>query len=250
MEMWVATATSKPMICRGCWEQMRFPVPIRGPLAVPLRLFGIKRSNMNPDICTICELMFETVMRRRNVELDLTILFADLRGYTALAQGLDRDGIREILDFFYDECAAAIWDEDGLLNKTLGDGVMAIFNFPLAHPDHSRRAVRAARDIQRRCSEKCKPMVARLGIGPLDMGVGIGIHAGLTAFGEFGRAHRDLTAVGSVVNLAARLQSTAAAGEIVVTREVLERMGDERDFRSVRDCVLKGFAEPVTGYLL
>ena len=63
----MSTATSKPLICRGCWEQMRVPVPIRGPLAVPLRLFGIKRSNMNPDICTICELMFETVMRRRNV---------------------------------------------------------------------------------------------------------------------------------------------------------------------------------------
>jgi class 3 adenylate cyclase len=229
---------------------MRVPVPIRGPLAVPLRFFGIKRSNMNPDICTICELMFETVMRRRNVEVDLTILFADLRGYTALSQGLDQEGIREILDFFYDECAAAIWEEDGLFNKALGDGVMAIFNFPLTRSDHARRAVRAARQIQRRCSEQCKPMVARLGLDPLDLGVGIGVHTGLTAFGEFGRAHRDLTAVGSVVNLAARLQSAAAAGEIVVTREVLERLGGESAAKSVRDCVLKGFAEPVTGFLV
>jgi class 3 adenylate cyclase len=229
---------------------MRVPVPIRGPLAVPLRLFGIKRSNMNPDICTICELMFETVMRRRNVEVDLTILFADLRGYTTLSQGLDQDGIRDVLDFFYDECAAAIWDEDGLFNKALGDGVMAIFNFPLAHSDHARRAVRAARQIQLRCSERCKPMVARLGLDPLDLGVGIGLHTGLTAFGEFGRAHRDLTAVGSVVNLAARLQSAAAAGEIVVTREVLERLGGETQPKSARDCVLKGFAEPVTGFLM
>jgi class 3 adenylate cyclase len=93
-------------------------------------------------------------------------------------------------------------------------------------------------------------MVARLGLDPLDLGVGIGVHTGLTAFGEFGRAHRDLTAVGSVVNLAARLQSAAAAGEIVVTREVLERLGGESAAKSVRDCVLKGFAEPVTGFLV
>lgn len=247
----MATAISKPIICRGCWEQKRFPVPIRGPLAIPLRLFGIRRSNMNPDICTICESMFETVMRRRNVEVDLTILFADLRGYTALAQGLDRDGIREVLDFFYDECAAAIWDEDGLLNKALGDGVMAIFNFPLVRPDHAHRAVRAAREIQRRCSERCKSMAARPGLDPLDLGVGIGIHTGLTAFGEFGRAHRDITAIGSVVNLAARLQTAAAAGEILVTRDIVERMDDsESEVKGVRNCVLKGFAEPVTGFLL
>src|SRR3954447_10779716 len=111
----MAGLASKPMICRGCWEQMRMPVPIRGPLAAPLRLFGIKRSNMNPNLCTICELMFVTVMRRRNIEVDLTILFADLRGYTALAQEIDHDRMRDILDFFYDECAAAIWAEDGLL---------------------------------------------------------------------------------------------------------------------------------------
>jgi class 3 adenylate cyclase len=205
---------------------------------------------MNPDICTICELMFATVMRRRNVEMDLTILFADLRGYTALAQGLDQDGIREVLDFFYDECAAAIWAEEGLLNKALGDGVMAIFNFPLARSDHAGRAVRTAREIQRRFREQCEPVAARLGLSPSDLGVGIGIHTGLTAFGEFGRAHRDLTAVGSVVNLAARLQSAAAPGEIVVTRQVLDRLDGGNEPKSARDCVLKGYVQPVTAFSL
>ena len=80
----------QPMICKGCWCQMRVPVPIRGPLSLPLRLFGIKPSRMNPNLCTICELMFKVVMRRRNIEAELTILFADLRGYTALSQTLAR----------------------------------------------------------------------------------------------------------------------------------------------------------------
>jgi adenylate cyclase len=239
---------TKPMICRGCWEQMRVPVPIRGPLAAPFRLFGIKRSNMNPDLCTVCELMFSKIMRKRNIEVDLTIMFADLRGYTALTEEIDRERMREILDFFYDECAEAIWAADGLLNKTLGDGVMAVFNFPLARADHARRAVEAARQIQRRCSER---VTASAGSTlPHGLAVGIGLHAGLTSFGEFGRVHRDLTAVGSVVNLAARFQSAAAAGEIVVSREVLGRLGGEREARGQRDYSLKGFAEPVTAFLM
>jgi class 3 adenylate cyclase len=234
---------------------MRVPVPIRGPLALPLRLVGIRRSRMNPNLCTVCELMFTRVMRRRNIEVDLTVLFADLRGYTALSQTLDRERVADILNIFYDECAAAIWAEDGLLNKTLGDGVMAIFNFPIPHADHARRAVRVARDIQRRCAERCKSMAGHEAIEAGGLGVGIGVHTGLTAFGEFGgTVHTDLTAVGTVVNLAARLQTAAAAGEIVASREVAEAMGGDgesaKSHRGTRECMLKGYAEPVTAYLV
>jgi class 3 adenylate cyclase len=234
---------------------MHVPIPIRGPLALPLRLLGIKRSRMNPNLCTICELMFTRVMRRRNIEVDLTVLFADLRGYTALSQTLDRAGVADILNVFYDECAAAIWAEDGLLNKTLGDGVMAIFNFPIPHADHARRAVRVARDIQHRCAERCKSMAGHGAIEAGGLGVGIGVHTGLTAFGEFGgTVHTDLTAVGTVVNLAARLQSIAAAGEIIVSREVADAMHGEGEaaesHHGTRECTLKGFAEPMTTYLM
>ena len=106
-------ATPQPIICKGCWCQMHVPVPIRGPLSLPLRLFGIRRSRMNPNLCTICELMFKVVMRRRNIEAELTILFADLRGYTTLSQTLGAGQVHELLNIFYDECAAAIWDTTG-----------------------------------------------------------------------------------------------------------------------------------------
>ena len=59
--------------------------------------------------------------------------------------------VSEMLDVFYDECAAAIWENDGLLNKTIGDGIMAIFNFPIPRANHPEKAVLAARSIQRRC---------------------------------------------------------------------------------------------------
>src|SRR5215212_1395186 len=147
-------ATPPPMICKGCWCQMRVPVPIRGPLSLPLRLFGIRRSRMNPNLCTVCELMFRLVMRRRNVEAELTVLFADLRGYTALSQTLGARQVQELLAVSYDECAGAIWAHDGLLNMTIGDAVIAVFNFPITRPDHARQALAAARELQRCCAAR------------------------------------------------------------------------------------------------
>src|SRR5918993_602316 len=134
-------------ICMGCWQQMHVPVPLRGLASIPFRMFGIRPSRMNPNTCTVCELMFTRVMKARQVTVDVSVLFADLRGYTTLSQPLPPNAVSSLLDAFYDECAAAIWDYDGILNKTIGDAVMAIFNFPIPHADHPGRAVLAARDI-------------------------------------------------------------------------------------------------------
>src|SRR5512134_567333 len=193
-------------ICKGCWEQMHVPVPLRGVISAPFRAFGIRPSRMNPNTCTICELMFTRVMKARNITVDVSVLFVDLRGYTTLSQSLPADALSSLLDAFYDECAAAIWEFDGLLNKTVGDAIMAIFNFPIRHHDHPERAVLAAREVQRRCGTR-----RELGVG--EIGVGIGIDCGEVSFGEFGRSHRDLTAIGTVVNTAARAQAAAEAGQ-------------------------------------
>ncbi|WKL24641.1 adenylate/guanylate cyclase domain-containing protein (plasmid) [Sinorhizobium meliloti] len=83
-------------------------------------------------------------MKARKITVDVSVLFADLRGYTALSQSLSADTVSSLLDDFYDECAAAIWEFDGLLNKTVGDAIMAIFNFPIPPPG-SRRARRPRR---------------------------------------------------------------------------------------------------------
>ena len=125
---------------------MGVPIPLHGVMSLPFRAFGIRPSRMNPNTCTICELMFTKVMRSRKITIDATIMFADLRGYTSLSQTLSPDKISGLLDTFYDECANAIWEFDGLLNKTIGDAVMAVFNFPIKHEDHARRAVLAARE--------------------------------------------------------------------------------------------------------
>jgi adenylate cyclase len=233
-------------ICIGCWQQMHLPVPLRGVLSVPFRAFGIRPSRMNPNTCTICELMFSKVMRARKVNIDATVLFADLRGYTSLSQSLPADAISGLLDAFYDQCADAIWEHDGLLNKTIGDAIMAVFNFPIRTEDHARNAVRAAREIQRRWQTEREKLVD--GVAGQDLGVGIGIHSGELSFGEFGRSHRDLTAIGTVVNTASRAQSAASADQILVTREVFRRVQPELADSEVNAYQLKGFQAPIELY--
>jgi adenylate cyclase len=235
-------------ICIGCWQQMHVPVPLRGVLSVPFRAFGIRPSKMNPNTCTICELMFTKVMRARKVNIDATVLFADLRGYTSLSQSLPPDAISGLLDAFYDLCADAIWEHDGLLNKTIGDAVMAVFNFPIRSENHARNAVRAAREIQRRWGLEREKLVEGLGLADADLGVGIGVHAGELSFGEFGRSHRDLTAIGTVVNTASRAQSAAGADQILVTQEVYRRVQPELAGSQARAYQLKGFEAPIELY--
>ena len=234
----------RSMICKGCWQQMRVPVPLRGVLSVPSRAFGIRPSRMNPNTCTVCELMFTRVMRARKVTINASVLFADLRGYTSLSESLSPDQIAGLLDTFYDECADAICEYDGLLNKTIGDAVMAVFNFPIQHDDHARRAVLAAREIQSRCSSK-RDQLQRIGLSATDLGVGIGLHTGELSFGEFGKSHRDLTAIGTVVNIASRAQSVAEAGQILATQAVCDAAHLTRAGHRSREYTLKGHGSPV-----
>jgi adenylate cyclase len=242
---------TRSKICKGCWEQMRLPVPLRGPVSVPFRMFGIRPSRMNPNTCTICELMFTRVMKARMINVDVSVLFADLRGYTSLSRSLPRQAVSSLLDVFYDQCAEAIWEFDGLLNKTIGDSIMAIFNFPIQHDDHADRAVLAARQVLLRCHAQCERLASEgAGFDANALGVGIGIDCGEISFGEFGRSHRDLTAIGTVVNTAARAQSAAEAGQILVTRAVHERVRHPAGNGEAREYHLKGFDTPVELYAL
>jgi adenylate cyclase len=236
------------IICKGCWQQMHVPVPLRGVLSVPFRVFGIRPSRMNPNTCTICELMFAKVMRARKVTIDATVLFADLRGYTSLSRSLSADAMSQLLDAFYDECASAIWEFDGLLNKTLGDAVMAVFNFPIRHADHARQAMLVARQIQRRWKIRHEELVAASGLIGGELGVGIGIDTGKLSFGEFGRSHRDLTAIGTVVNTASRAQSVAEPGQILVTRAVYDSARADLEDSWAREYKLRGFEAPIELY--
>jgi adenylate cyclase len=237
------------LLCVGCWQNLHVPVALRGVASIPFRLVGLKPSRMNPNTCTFCEVAFTKIMRARNVTIDATVFFADLRGYTSLTRSLPPQTMAALLDTFYDACGDAIWDHDGLLNKTIGDAVMAVFNFPIQHPDdHAEQAVQAARDLQASCRAKFAEFAATHGLDASDLGVGVGIDSGNVAFGEFGRTHRDLTAIGTVVNRAARAQAAAAPGQILVTKEVHDRTPGLSWPTAANDYQLKGFDSPISLY--
>lgn len=236
------------LICQGCWDQMHVPIPIRGPLSIPLRVFGIGRSKMNPNICTICERSFRYVKKERHISAPATILFADIRGYTGLTERTDQAVVNDIVSAFQDQCAQAVWAHDGIVNKQMGDGLMAIFNFPIKIERHAAAAVAAATDIQ----ERCNSMLDRLsgGGGRGALGVGVGIHTGVVEIGEFSTFRSDFTAIGSPVNLAARLESAAAPGEIVMSPEVAAEVTGASSGMKARTAALKGFEQPMTVHVI
>ncbi|ANM04753.1 adenylate/guanylate cyclase protein [Rhizobium phaseoli] len=236
-------------ICRGCWDQMHMPIPIGGPLALPFRAFGITRSKMNPDICTICERSFQYVKKQRQITVDATILFADIRGFTDLSERIEALRLSEIVSLFQDRCAQAIWAHDGIVNKQMGDGLMAIFNFPIIRKNHAAAAILAAQEIQRNCAAALNSLAP----DPLPgrpLGVGVGIHSGEVQIGEFSSFRSDFTAIGGVVNQAARLESQAAAGEILISAETAAKAPDLAAGAETRVLALKGIEQPVQASVL
>lgn len=246
-----AATRAQPRICRGCWDQMRVPIPIRGSLAVPFRLFGITRSKMNPQICTICEHAFERVQKQRHVTRTATILFADIRGYTSLSARLDPIALTETVSAFQDECAQAVWAHDGIVNKQMGDGLMAIFNFPIKIEHHAEAAVEAGLEIQRRCKVALSALAGRIGAAPEEaLGVGVGIHTGPVEIGQFSTARSDFTAIGGTVNLAARLEGQAAPGEILLSPEAAAAAARLMSGAARRSVTLKGIDAPVDAHVV
>ena len=139
------------VVCKGCWSQMRVPIPIRGVWSLPFKLAGVRVSRMNPNLCNMCETKFSTVKKAQQVTVPATILFADVRGYTNLTETSEADQVTSMLGEFYEHCSSAIWERDGIVNKLIGDAVFAIFNFPIRRPDHVEQAVLSGIDLQRRC---------------------------------------------------------------------------------------------------
>lgn len=249
-ELALARPKRAPIICKGCWDQMRVPIPIRGPLSLPFRLFGITRSKMNPDICTICERAFRRVKRGGHFTQDATILFADIRGYTRLSETMGTLELAELVSQFQEECAQSVWANDGIVNKQMGDGLMAIFNFPIKMADHTAAAVRSAFAIQERCKSALSELATRVDLPANALGVGVGIHRGEVEIGEFSRSRSDFTAIGGVVNLAARLEGCAAPGEIILSPEAAAEAGEFVDGAGEREVRLKGIADPVAARVL
>jgi class 3 adenylate cyclase/tetratricopeptide (TPR) repeat protein len=145
----------------------------------------------------------------------VTVLFADTAGFTALAEKLDPEDVHQILDRCFELITAAVHRFEGTINPYTGDGVMALFGAPIAHEDGPRRVVHAALAIQQALRDFSKDLEVQHGFG---LRMRIGLNTGLVVVGKIGDDLRmDYTAVGDTTNLAARMQQLARPGSVVVT---------------------------------
>ena len=170
----------------------------------------------------------------------ITVLFADLRGFTGLVERMEPDALAALLERYFEAVTQVAFAHGGTVDKFIGDAVMVVFGAPRAtgEADQARRCVEMAIAIQRR--------IAALGRG---LEVRIGIASGVATVGTFGAAHRaDYTAVGAPVNRAARLEPHAPGGGILVDARTRELVGDLVALEPFGELALKGFAAPEPAY--
>jgi adenylate cyclase len=190
--------------CRLC------AAPFEGFGAPLMRLMGKRRSDQNPNWCATCFTFMEK--HHGGAEIECTMLFADIRGSTGLAEGMPPAEFRALMDRFYDAAAAAVFDNDGVVDKFVGDELVAMF-FPLLSGfDHARRGIEAAQALLEATGHDDPD-------GPW-VPVGAGLHTGIAWVGAVGEGtHTTLTALGDAVNTAARLAAAARTGEILVSAD-------------------------------
>lgn len=170
----------------------------------------------------------------------ITLLFADVRGFTTIAEKLEARQAVELLNDFFARMTSVIFEHDGTLDKYLGDGLMALFGAPLALHNDAEAAVRAAIGMQRSLAE-----LNRIS-GRTPLNIGIGIHTGEAVVGFLGTERRmDYTAIGDTVNVASRLTSQAGAGQIVISAATRALFSEAIPCSPLSAMKLKGRGAPI-----
>jgi adenylate cyclase len=195
-------------------------------------LYGRKQSSLNPRFCNVCEEFAKKFPG--GAEVEMSMLFADVRGSTALSEQMTSIEFSKLINRFYVGSTKAIADADGLVEKLAGDAVAAFWGAGFAGKDYVAKTIGAAQNISRLMQRQNIP-------------VGIGVHAGMAFFGAMGSSEGlvDISAIGEEVNTAARLASKAAAGEIIVSEPALERAHMDSSELESRKLELKGISEQV-----
>jgi len=213
--------------CKICY------VPFAG-FGVPLRFLGWSPSRKNPRLCTWCC----ERMPLGGAEVDIAVLFADVRNFTTLVEQLPGPDAAALVNRFYQAATQVLIDHDAIIDKLLGDSVMALFIPGVAGPAYRDMAVRAGEALLR-----------GVGYGTPDgpwLPLGVGIHAGPAFVGNVGAGGVvDFTAIGDTVNVASRIQAQASAGAILMSETVYAAVTGRCGELESRALTLKGKQEPV-----
>jgi adenylate cyclase len=206
------------------------------------RLLNVHPSTLNPHMCDVCERFAERFPG--GVELEVSILFADIRGSTPLAEKMDTKAFSELIHRFYLAGTKPLYSNGAFIEKFMGDGLTAFFTPAFAGANHAKTAIKAGKEILRATGhgQGKTPWVP----------VGVGINTGVAYIGsmkmEAGRT--DITILGDVVNTTARLCSQAAPGEVLVGSDAMEMSGLPKDKRELRKLSLKGKQDVVDAWIV
>jgi adenylate cyclase len=216
--------------CKLCYA------PFKGVGGAVMRVMGRAQAKMNPSICDVCERFARE--SPGGAEIPLSLLFADIRGSTGLAEKLGTAQFSALIARFYDAVTDELLKENALIDRLIGDEAVALFVPVLAGEKHAEAAVRAAEGILRATGhgERSGPWVP----------IGVGVHTGMAFVGSVGSAGvNDITALGDDVNLTARLAAVARAGEIFMTGATRAAAGVSTGDLETRSLELKGRSAPV-----
>jgi len=220
-----------PWRCKFC------NAPFRGPYAGTMRRLGYSPSRKNPHICARC---IERAPEGGAI-VPVAILFADVRGYTALCERLSPAEAKDLLERFYTTASKALLAQEGLLGQIAGDEAMGVFVPGLAGAEYRQKAVEAARSLVR--------VVRYTESSAGGLNVGIGVASGEEFVGNVGGGgFKDFTAIGDVTNTAARLTSVAKNGEIVVDLPTYEAVARAYPDAAREALTLKGKSNPVEAF--
>lgn len=204
--------------------------------------WNIEPSKLNPRLCNLCE-NFAT-QYHGGVELEISILFVDVRGSTAMAEGASPEEYSKLIRRFYHAATEQFFKSYGFVEKLLGDEVAGFFVPGFAGADHAKVAVETGKRIMKAMGygASSKPWIP----------VGIGINTGLAYVGSVNAEGgvSDIAMLGDAVNTAARLTSLAKAGEILISESTRQAAGLKLDGMESRTLKLKGKSEEVTAWAL
>ncbi len=194
----------------------------------------------------------EAILKGENESLikshrrEITVVFLDLRGFTAFTDSAEPEEITELLDSYHMEMGSLIFKYEGTLERFSGDGIMVFFNDPIPCDDHTKRAVQMALDMRDKVKELRAAAWSKKGY---DLHLGIGLAAGYATLGNIGfEGRRDYGAVGKVTNLASRLSDEAKGGQIITDQKTLSKIEDSIEAEALGEFHLKGFLRPVVAY--
>ena len=176
---------------------------------------------------------------------EITVVFLDLRGFTAFSDGAEPEEVMEVLRGYHAEMGKLIFEFGGTLERFAGDGIMIFFNDPVTCADHTEKAIKMALAMQLQVEELRKGWLKK----GYDLDLGIGLAAGYATLGNIGFEGRmDYGAIGNVTNLAARLCGEAIGGQILIDRKTLSKIEELIEAEPRDELNLKGFPRPVAAF--